>query len=95
MEDRSTSQGKMEAQLQEWGAKLDEMQAKANQVSADKKADLDQQIAALRAKRNAMQQRLSDLTAASDDAWQSVKVGLQEAWHDLRQGFEEAASKFK
>lgn len=43
MEDRNAYQGEMEAKLQEWGVKLDEMKVKADHAGADTKAQLDKQ----------------------------------------------------
>jgi uncharacterized coiled-coil DUF342 family protein len=94
MADRKSSQGTMEAQLQEWGAKLDGMKAKADQVGADKKAELNAKIESLAAKRDALAKQLSALKDSSDDAWESLKSGMQDAWQDLGKAFEDAASKF-
>lgn len=95
MSKRDVDQGEMEKKLQDWGAKLDEMKAKADQSGADTKAQLDGKIEALTVKRDAMQQRLADLKGSSDEAWDSMKTGLQAAWNDLSDAFEEAAAKFK
>jgi len=95
MTKRDVDQGEMEKKLQNWGAKLDEMKAKADQSGADTKAQLEGKIEALTVKRDAMQQRLADLKGSSDEAWHSVKTGLQAAWNDLSDAFEEAATKFK
>lgn len=95
MTERDVTQGEMEKTLQDWGAKLDEMKAKVDQSGADTKAQLEGKIEALTVKREAMQQRLADLKGSSDEAWHSVKAGLQAAWTDLSDAFEEAATKFK
>lgn len=94
MEDRNAYQGDMEAKLQEWGAKLDEMKVKADQAGADTKAQLDKQIKELTTKREAMQQNLAELKASGDEAWESLKAGMKGAWDELTAAFEEAASKF-
>jgi len=85
----------MEKKLQDWGAKLDEMKAKVDQSGADTKAQLEGKIETLTVRRDAMQQRLADLKGSSDEAWHSVKTGLQAAWNDVSEAFEEAAAKFK
>ncbi|MBW4655204.1 MAG: hypothetical protein KME20_19505 [Kaiparowitsia implicata GSE-PSE-MK54-09C] len=94
MTERKAYQGEMEAKLQEWGAKLDAMKAKANESGTDAKAELDQKIKTLTAKREAVQQQLANLKSSSDDAWDSVKAGVQGAWNELSSAFEDAASKF-
>jgi uncharacterized coiled-coil DUF342 family protein len=94
MQDRQTSQGQMEETLRTWGEKLDTMKTKADQAGADRKVELDQKIQALTAQRDAMQKKLADLKASSDDAWESMKIGMEGAWHRLNHAFEEAMSKF-
>ncbi|WP_159790389.1 hypothetical protein [Sodalinema gerasimenkoae] len=94
MEDRTEYQGKMETQLQEWGAKIDELQARAEKTGGDVKDDLNQRIDGLKAKRDDMQKRLSDLKSASDGAWSSLKSGFQNAWDEFSSSVEEAKSKF-
>ncbi len=95
MSKRDVTQGEMEKKLQDWGAKLDEMKAKADQSGADTKAQLDGKIEALTVKRNAMQQRLADLKGSSDEAWHIMKTGLQAAWNDVSDAFEEASAQLK
>ncbi|USR91002.1 hypothetical protein NEA10_19610 [Phormidium yuhuli AB48] len=94
MEDRKEYQGNMEKQLQEWGAKIDDLQARAEKASRDAKDDLNQRIDALKSKRDDVQKRLSDLKSASDDAWSSLKSGFQNAWNEFSSSVEEAKSKF-
>jgi uncharacterized coiled-coil DUF342 family protein len=95
MEERKAYQGQMEAKLQDWGSKLDEMKAKADQAGADSKAKLNKQIEALSNKRDAMQQKLAELKSSGDDAWESLKAGAESAWEDFSAAFEEAKSHFK
>ncbi len=95
MEDRSAYQGQMEAKLQEWGSKLDELKAKADRAGADSKAELNKKIEALGEKRDAMQQKLAELKSSGDDAWESLKAGAESAWDELSAAFEEAKSNFK
>jgi uncharacterized coiled-coil DUF342 family protein len=95
MSERETSQGQMEATLQKWGVKLDEMKAKVDHVSDEAKVELQQKIKTLTGKKEALQEKLSELKSSSDDAWKSLKEGMQSAWDELSSAFEEAASKFK
>ena len=49
--------GKMEAQLKQWGAKLDELVARAEEVSAEAKIERRKRIEDLKAKYQAAQSR--------------------------------------
>ncbi len=95
MENRQEYQGKMESQLQEWGAKLDEMHAKADQASGDAKQEWTQKIENLKSKRDELQQHLADMKSSSDEAWNSLKTGFQNAWDEFSNSVEEAKSKFQ
>lgn len=95
MEQKEAYQGKMEAQLQEWGAKIDALTAKAEQASADAKAKYQEQIQTLQTKREAAQTKLNELKNASGDAWEDMKTGIESAWSDLKQTVDSAVEKFQ
>lgn len=87
-------QEKMEAQLKEWTAKLAEMKAKADQAGADAKVHLDQQIAHLRARKEAAQQKLNEIKAASADSWETLKTGTEKALDEMRKTWDSMKSRF-
>ena len=95
MEQKEAYQGKMEAQLQEWGAKIDELTVKAEHATADAKAKYHEQIQILQTKREAAQNRLNELKNASGGAWEDLKSGMENAWNDMKQAVEDAVAKFK
>ena len=39
--------------------------------------------------------KLAELTDASEDAWDSVKEGVESAWGSLKSAFKDATAKFK
>lgn len=95
MEDKKAYQQTMETRLGQIGAKIDELQARTQQAGADTRANLQEQIEALKTKRDAVNQRLEEFNAAGGSAWESLKGGLQSAWEDLSSAVEEAAAKFR
>jgi hypothetical protein len=38
---------------------------------------------------------LKEAYAEKDDAWEAIKTGVEGAWSDLKQGLDQATSKFK
>jgi len=86
-ETRGTHQGKMETRLKEWGARLDELIARADQVGATAQADYRQGVDDVRVKFRAAQTRLSELRTAGDDKWETFKTGMEIAWKDLEVTF--------
>lgn len=94
LQNRTAQQGKMESQLKDWGSKLDELKAKADQAGADAEANINKKVEELTAKREKMAQNLENLKNSSDEAWESMRAGLQSAWEEISKSFEEATSKF-
>ena len=95
MERKELYQEKMEAQLREWRAKIDELKAKAQHASADAKLQYEKQIAALRPKLEAAQQQLQALKTSSENAWDDIKTGVEGAWSELKTAWDKAVSQFR
>jgi len=68
---RRKLQGQIEAHFQEWGAEIQRLEAGAAQAGAEAKAELDEQIDALRAKQEAAQADLNEKMEAQLRAWQA------------------------
>jgi TolA-binding protein len=80
---------KMEAQLVEWGRKIDELAAKTEKTTAEAKADQRKRLQELKAKRRAAQERLDELKSAGGEKWETFKVGIEAAWKDVEVAFKE------
>lgn len=87
-------QDKLEAQLQEWTAKLDQLKAKADGAEAEAKIEYYKQIDGVRAKVAVAQEKLNELKTSSGEAWETLKCGVESVWTDLRTAVEGAVSKF-
>ncbi|MFZ5449509.1 MAG: coiled coil domain-containing protein [Thermodesulfobacteriota bacterium] len=88
-------QEKIEAQIKEWTARVQEYKAKADKASADIKIQMYQQIDRLRAQKEAAQQKLDEIKAASGDSWETLKAGSEKALDEVRKTWETLISKFK
>ncbi len=86
---------KMNARLRQWQAKIDMLKAKADQVAAGQKIKYYEEIESLRTKQQHMREKLDELRAAGEGAWQEVKTGVETAWQDLQDAVERAMEKFK
>lgn len=86
---------KMHAKLDQWNAEIDKLAAKADQVSADTRAEYHKQIEDLRAKREAAQERMSMLQQAGEGAWQDLKAGMEMAWDVIGEAIDSAKTRFK
>jgi recombinational DNA repair ATPase RecF len=86
---------KREAQLKEWGAQINLLEAKLENVGADLKVKRAEQVKALRAQQHAASETMKELGKASGEAWDQVKVTADKIWDDLKSGVADAHSKFK
>jgi len=86
---------KREAQLKEWGAQINLMEAKLENMTADLKVKRAEQIQALRAQQHNASEKMRELGKASGEAWEQVKVTADKVWDDLKSGVADAHSKFK
>ena len=95
MEIQDAYKQKMAAQLKEWSAQIDLLEAKAENAGADMKVKRTKQLHELRAKQRAASEKMKELGKASGAAWEQVKVTADKIWDDLKAGVADAQSKFK
>lgn len=95
MQEKDLYRQKFEAKLKEVIAQIDLLEAKADQVKAESKIELQQQIQSLRQQRDTLGQKLDQLKQSSGDAWKDLKAGLESATEDLKGALGKAMERFK
>jgi hypothetical protein len=95
MDSQDAYKQKMAAQLKEWSAQINLLEAKMENAGADMKVKGVEELRALRAKQNAASEKLKELGKSSGEAWEHVKKTADKVWEDLKTGLAEAHSKFK
>jgi len=88
MKTKKAHVGKIESQLKRWGAKLDELVAKAGEAGAEIKVEYQQHLDDLKAKHSVVQAKLAALKTASGAEWETIKAGLDSADHELEAAFQ-------
>jgi len=94
MADLEHYKAKLNAQLDEWKADLDKLNAKADGKSADAKKELNESIDALEAKLAQGRSKLEELKGASAEAFENLREGANSAWDSIKDAFDKAKSKF-
>ena len=94
MTSKDAYQKKLQAQLDEWSARIKQMEAKAAQANADAQRDYQEQIEDLKAKQAAAREKLEELQAASEDAWHDMKKGFEDSWRRLNHAIQYAYNRF-
>lgn len=86
---------KIEAELELAQAKLSELKAKAKSKVADTRIEYDKHAAELEHHVTTTRTKLKELADASDDAWESLKGGVETSWNSLSAAMKNAVSKLK
>jgi small-conductance mechanosensitive channel len=95
METKDAYVKKLKAQIDEWSAELDKLEAKAKKTSADAKLEYETQIKALRQKYDSAKTRITEIQQASEGSWEDLKQGVESAWGAFKQGLDKAKARFK
>jgi uncharacterized coiled-coil DUF342 family protein len=85
---------KLDAQLREWSAGIDDLKAKADKAKGEIKTEYNKQIESLDAKREAARKKLKELKEAGGQAWEELKTGAEKAWNELKTALDNAVDKF-
>jgi hypothetical protein len=84
--------GKMEAELKQWGVRLDKLMAKADASGTGAKIDYRHRLDDLSEKYAAAEARLTELKAAGINKWDTYKGGVETAWSELATAFTKLAN---
>jgi uncharacterized coiled-coil DUF342 family protein len=95
MEKREEYKKKLEAQLAEWTARLEELRSRSEQMGTEARAEMDRRIRELRSRRGEVQEKLDALRDGGEEAWGHLRSGLEKAMEDLKSGFSEALSSIR
>ncbi len=85
---------KLQSQLDEWAADIDKLKAKADNAEADAQLEYYKQIEELRTMQKAANDKLAELKNSSDDAWEDLKAGVDNAQASLAHAIKSATSRF-
>jgi hypothetical protein len=95
MNDKELYRQKYQAQLDEWRADLDKLRARAAGARADAQIEMNKHVKELEHKLHEAHTRLSELTAAGEEAWDATRKNMETTWEALKAGVSAAAAKFK
>jgi len=93
-EQMQTIRKQMQTKLDEYGKEIDQLQAKAEKLEGDAKAKAEQQLAALRQKRDAAAEKVKELGSSSGSAWEQLKAGIDAAMEELANAYRKVVAEF-
>lgn len=95
MSTREAYKQKVEAELDLAQAQLDQMKAQAKISSADAAIEFSKEIDDLETNVGNTKDKLKDLSATDDTAWNDFKEGADHAWNALKTSVGNAAARLK
>jgi predicted translin family RNA/ssDNA-binding protein len=84
--------GKMEAELRQWSARLDNLLAMADLVGKGTRIDYRERLDEAREKYDAAEAKLAELKAAGRGKWEIFRGGVENAWSELATAFTRLAN---
>lgn len=90
METKEAYRQKIEAQLKEWDAKVEELKARAERKKAESHIAFNRQMEELTQKRDRLKAKLVELEKAGEGAWRSLKEGINNAVEGAKESLKSA-----
>jgi poly(hydroxyalkanoate) granule-associated protein len=91
---KESYQKKLETQLKDWDAQIDQLTAKAKKAKGDAQLKVQGEIDSLRSQRAALQNQFDELRNRGEEAWEDLKEGVEKAWSDINDALGKAANHF-
>lgn len=95
MRERDEYVEKMKAQLDRWNSEIHKLEAQSQDAQADAQSQYQEQIDALKQRREEVRERLEALQNSSEGAWQDVKAGADLAWTAMDDAVRSALARFR
>lgn len=92
MSEKDLRKQKMKAQLDEWRAEADKLEAQAKGASADARLKLNERLEALRAQIEEGKTALAALAEKGEEAWASVKATAGSTWDAAKAAYREGVN---
>lgn len=92
---REAYREKLEAQLKELKAKIDQLESRVSTLSAEAKAELARDIHDLRTRKMIVRETWNELQKTGEDAWDTMKEGVEKGVAELREALERVISRFR
>jgi nucleotide-binding universal stress UspA family protein len=93
-EKQKEQEEKIEARLKEWGAKIEELHARAEKAISEWVKG-EEAIEKLRGRQEALRQRMQDLKKSGEENWEGLKGKMEAGLEELKEAFEGLLSALK
>lgn len=84
----------LNTKLERLDEEIREIQAKVTNLADAAKAEWDEKMADLTAKRKAVEAKLDEVRKSAEGAWEHLREGTDRAWQELEQAVQKARKEF-
>jgi uncharacterized protein (DUF3084 family) len=95
MDSKEAYKQKLKAQIKEWNAQINLLNAKIENKGADMKLKYSKELDALKGKQDEVLQKIKELDESSTENWEKIKVTADQMLSDLKTGLNNAISRLK
>ncbi len=86
---------KLKAKLDDWNADIDRLESELSSLGGEMKDEVGARISKLREHGDEMRKKMGQIHEVSEEAWEEMSRGLDDAWQVLKEGFQKAKEKVK
>ncbi len=83
-----------ETKLDEYKKDINQLQEKVETLEGDAKTKAEQQLTALRQKRDEVSEKLKNLSSSGGNAWEDIKTGIDTSMEELGDAYNKAVAEF-
>lgn len=95
MESRHEYVEKLKQKLDEWNAKIDELEVKAKLAEMENRSKYESQLEQLKQHRDEIKEKINKMPESSEQAYRDLRKGIEGAWESLTDAYHKAKSHFK
>jgi len=95
MDTKEAYQQNFAAQLRDWDARVERLNARLRVASAEARIEYETELERLRSQRSAVQGMLAELGRRSENAWTDVKTRSEITWADMNKAMDRMTSHLK
>ena len=86
---------KLKLKLDEWNAKIDELEVQAKLAEMENREKYEAELSRLKEKRDELKDKIENMSESGEKAFEELRTGAEKAWESLSEAFNNARSQFK
>src|SRR6056297_501932 len=94
-QDRQAYIEKLKAQMDQWDAEIDKLEAKAREAQADQRIRYEEAVQDMHQRRDEAQKMLKRVQEASAASWKDLRTGFDAAWSDVSKAMDRAMARWR